>query len=150
MKVRKGCNTLYCHIYRAAMALPPDSRDAKRSGQLDRLGVLLSGLCAVHCLAGLALVSLLGIGSVGFGGILLNPAIHRIGLVLAVAIGVVTLGFAAVRHRRVDLLVLGSCGLGLMAAGILAPHGNAEALLTIAGVGLLATAHLRNLRAGHC
>lgn len=128
------------------MAFPPDSRDGNRSGQLDRLGVLLSSLCAVHCLAGLALVSLLGIG----GGILLNPAIHRIGLVLAVAIGVVTLGFAAVRHRRVDLLVLGASGLGLMAAGILAPHGNAEALLTIAGVGLLATAHLRNLRAGHC
>ena len=111
---------------------------------LDRAGVLLSSLCAVHCLAGLVLVSVLGIG----GGILLNPAIHRIGLLLAVGIGVVTLGLAALRQRRTDLLVLGGTGLALMAFGLIAPHGTAEAALTICGVGLLATAHVRNLRQG--
>lgn len=116
--------------------------------RLDQLGVLLSGLCAVHCLVGLVLVSALGIGSLGAGEVLLNPAIHRIGLVLAVGIGVVTLGFAAHRHRRPDLMVLGGTGLALMAAGLIAPHGSAEAVLTICGVALLATAHLRNLRRG--
>ena len=127
--------------------LPSPDLTPSRS-RLDRLGVLLSGLCAVHCVAGLVLVSVLGIGSLGAGEVLLNPAIHRIGLVMAVAIGVVTLGFAAHRHRRTDLLILGSIGLALMAAGLIAPHGTAEAVLTIGGVGLLATAHIRNLRRG--
>ena len=131
--------------------LPPEPtahRSRRDRPRLDKLGVLLSGLCAVHCIAGLVLVSVLGIGSLGAGEMLLNPAIHRIGLVLAVSIGVVTLGFAAHRHRRADLLVLGGTGLALMAAGLIAPHGLAEAVLTIGGVGLLATAHLRNLRRG--
>ena len=124
------------------------SPDSPERSKLDRLGVLLSGLCAVHCIAGLVLVRVLGIGSLGVGEVLLNPAIHRIGLVMAVAIGVVTLGFAAHRHRRPDLIVLGGTGLALMAAGLIAPHGTAEAVLTIGGVGLLATAHVRNLRRG--
>ena len=128
----------------------PDSPERSKLDRprLDKVGVLLSGLCAVHCIAGLVLVSVLGIGSLGVGEVLLNPAIHRIGLALAVSIGVVTLGFAAHRHRRADLLVLGGTGLALMATGLIAPHGSAEAVLTIGGVGLLATAHLRNLRRG--
>jgi len=39
--------------------------------RLDRVGVLLSGLCALHCLAGLMLVAGLGFG----GEVLLAPAI---------------------------------------------------------------------------
>jgi hypothetical protein len=59
--------------------------------RLDRLGILLSGLCAVHCVLGLVLVTLLGLG----GGALLAPEIHETGLVLAVIIGTATLDFCA-------------------------------------------------------
>lgn len=119
-------------------------RDAVLSirNRLDGLGVMLSGLCAVHCLLGLVLVTVLGLG----GGILLRPEIHQIGLALAVVIGVLTLGLSALRHGRTGPLLVGACGIALMAAAVITGHGPAEAALTIGGVALVALAHIWNLR----
>ncbi len=111
--------------------------------RLDRVGVLLSGLCVVHCLAGLVLVSVLGLG----GELLLSPAIHRVGLALAVGIGALTLGLGALRHGQRMPLLIGSAGIALMACALIVGHGVAEAAFTVAGVALVATAHIRNLRA---
>lgn len=119
-------------------------RDALLSirNRLDRVGVLLSGLCALHCLAGLLLVAGLGLG----GEFLLAPAIHRVGLALAIAVGAATLVIGVSRHRDPMPLQVGAGGIGLMIAALLVGHGTAEAVLTMAGVALLAWAHLRNLR----
>ena len=119
-------------------------RDAILSirGRLDRVGILLSGLCAVHCLLGLVLVAVLGLG----GEALLSPSIHRTGLAVAVLVGIVTLGLGAMRHGRMGPLAIGACGIALMAAGLTVPHGLPEAALTIAGVALVALGHMRNLR----
>jgi hypothetical protein len=111
--------------------------------RLDRAGVLLSGLCMVHCLAGLVLVSVLGLG----GEALLNPAIHRIGLGLAVVVGAITLGLGAIRHGQRGPLLIGAAGIALMASAVIIQHGPREAFLTIVGAALVATAHIRNLRA---
>jgi hypothetical protein len=94
-------------------------------------------------MAGIFLVSILGIG----GGALANPAIHRIGIVLAVLIGATTLGMNALRHGRTGPVVIGMAGLALMTLAIFVGHGNREAVLTISGVTLVATAHIRNIRA---
>ena len=110
--------------------------------RLDRAGVLLSGLCMVHCLLGLLLVSVLGLGS----GLLLSPRIHEIGLVLAIAVAVITLGLGIARHKRPGPLLIAACGIALMAVALAIGHGSGEAVLTIAGVALLAFAHIRNLR----
>lgn len=110
--------------------------------RLDRLGVVLSGLCMVHCLAGLIVVGMLGLG----GGVLLAPAIHRFGLVAAMGVAAATIGVNAVRHGHRLPLALGLCGLALMALAVASDHGPAEAVLTIAGVALVAGAHLVNLR----
>jgi hypothetical protein len=119
-------------------------RDALLSirGRLDRFGVLLSGLCALHCVAGLLLVAGLGLG----GQFLFAPVIHRVGLALAIAVGALTLGIGVVRHRDPRPLQVGGAGLALMAIALLVGHGAAEAVLTIGGVSLLAWAHWRNLR----
>ncbi|MCJ2187486.1 MerC domain-containing protein [Novosphingobium beihaiensis] len=111
--------------------------------RLDGAGIILSGLCMVHCVLGAVLVGVLGLG----GGALLSPAIHRVGLVLALAIGLVSLGFGVMRHGRAGPLVVGGIGLALMGTAIMAGHGLPEALLTIAGVSLVAFAHIRNLHA---
>ena len=111
-------------------------------GRLDQLGVVISGLCLVHCLAGLFLIGALGLG----GGVLLNPAIHRFGLLAAFVVGVMTIGSAAIRNGQRLPLALGSAGLALMAAAIANNHGAAEALLTICGVLLVASAHILNIR----
>jgi MerC mercury resistance protein len=111
-------------------------------GRFDRLGVLISGLCAVHCVAGLFLIGVLGLS----GGVLLDPAIHRFGLVAAFVVGVMTIGVAALRQGYRLPLALGATGLALMAAAIASDHGSAEALLTICGVLLVASAHIVNIR----
>lgn len=110
--------------------------------RLDGLGMVLSGLCAVHCLLGLLLVTVLGLG----GGIFLAPEIHETGLALAVGIGVLTLGLGALRHGKTGPLLIGAVGIALMASALAVGHGPAEAVLTIAGVALVALAHIRNLR----
>ena len=110
--------------------------------RLDRFGIMLSGLCAVHCLLGIVLVAILGLG----GEALLAPGIHRAGLALAVVVGSVTLGLGALRHGQLAPLAIGGCGIALMAAGLTVPHGAPEAVLTIAGVALVAAGHIRNLR----
>ena len=122
-------------------------RDAMLSirGRLDRFGVLLSGLCALHCLAGLLLVAGLGLG----GQFLFAPVIHRVGLALAIGVGAVTLVIGVIRHRDPKPLQVGGAGLALMTVALFVGHGPEEAYLTIAGVTLLAWAHWRNLRLGN-
>lgn len=113
--------------------------------RLDRIGVLLSGLCLIHCVAGLFLVGMLGLG----GGVLLNPDIHRWGLAFALAIGAATIGIGALRHGRFVPLAVGGTGLGLMAGAVAVGHGNAEVVLTVCGVVLVAAAHVINMRHAH-
>ncbi|MFC4293886.1 MerC domain-containing protein [Novosphingobium tardum] len=110
--------------------------------RFDRLGILLSGLCAVHCLATLLVVVLFGVG----GGVLANPAIHEVGLALAIVVGSLAIGLGVYRHRNVAPLLIGGAGLSLMATALAARHGPVEALLTICGVALVAFAHWRNVR----
>ena len=113
--------------------------------RLDRVGVLLSGLCALHCLAGLLLVAGLGLG----GEYLLAPIIHRVGLALAIGVGAITLVLGVVRHGDPRPRQLGAAGLALMSVALVVGHGSAEALFTIVGVALLGWAHIRNLRHSH-
>lgn len=107
--------------------------------------MLLSGLCLIHCVAGLFLVGMLGLG----GGVLLNPDIHRWGLAFALAIGAATIGMGALRHGRFVPLAVGGTGLGLMAGAVAVGHGNAEVVLTVCGVVLVAAAHVINMRHAH-
>lgn len=112
-------------------------------GVLDRAAIMLSGLCVVHCLATTVVVALLA----SAGGLLLDPRIHETGLVLAVLLGAIALGSGYRAHRATAPLLLGGCGLALMAIGLFVPHGLAETGTTIAGVSILAIGHLRNRRA---
>ena len=110
--------------------------------RFDRVGIVLSGLCALHCVATLVLVAVLGLG----GGFLLNPALHRVGLALAIVVGGIALGLGISRHGRREPLMIGGVGLSLMTLALITGHGPAEAGLTIAGVSLVALAHWRNVR----
>lgn len=114
-------------------------------GRLDRAGVMLSALCAVHCLASIAIVSALGIG----GTFLLAPIIHEVGLALAMVIAAVAIGYGALRHRRAAPFVTAMTGLSFMGGALAVPHGYEEAILTIIGVGLVSLGHILNLRHAH-
>jgi hypothetical protein len=111
-------------------------------GRLDRLGVMLSCLCLIHCVAGLVLVAGLGMGAT----FLLNPDIHRFGLVLATVVAGVAIGIGAIRHRRAGPFVVAMTGLSFMGGALAVGHGYEEAVLTVIGVILVAAGHILNLR----
>lgn len=111
--------------------------------RFDRLGLALSSLCVLHCLLSIALVSILGLGS----QFLLAHEIHEYGLVLAVIVAAVAIGWGAFMHRRAGPLIVALMGLGFMGGALAMPHDYRELLLTIIGVSLVAMAHILNLRA---
>ncbi|QZH76419.1 MAG: MerC domain-containing protein [Erythrobacter sp.] len=111
-------------------------------GRLDRAGILLSALCVLHCIAGLVLVAGLGLGA----GFLLDPVVHKVGLLLATLVAGVAIGIGAVRHRRAGPFVVAMMGLSFMGGALAVGHGAEEVVLTVIGVGLVAAGHLLNLR----
>ena len=111
-------------------------------GRLDRAGMLLSSLCAVHCVLGIVIVAGLGLG----GSLLLEPIFHRIGLLLATVIAGVAIGIGAIQHRRAAPFVVAMTGLTFMGGGLAVEHGVEEAVLTVIGVSLVALGHVLNLR----
>ncbi|MXO91451.1 MerC domain-containing protein [Pontixanthobacter aquaemixtae] len=110
--------------------------------RLDRAGVVLSGLCVAHCLLSILIVSALGIG----GELLFAPAIHRIGLALALVIAAVAIGWGAIQHRRAAPFVIAMMGLTFMGGALAVPHGVHEVVLTVIGVTLVSIGHILNLR----
>lgn len=123
---------------------PPASRTSLRR-RFDQVGIGLAGLCAVHCLLTIVVVSVLGLG----GHFLLTENIHRIGLALALGVAAIAIGWGLMRHRRPLPFVVASFGLALMAAALAVPHGAGEFVLTLVGVALVSVAHWLNLRAAH-
>lgn len=110
--------------------------------RLDRTGIALSALCAVHCVLSVVLVSVIGLGA----GALLDPAIHRIGLLVATLVAAVAIGWGAVKHRMAAPFVVAMTGLTFMGGALAVPHGVEEAVLTIIGVALVSLGHILNLR----
>lgn len=111
--------------------------------RLDHAGIALAGLCAVHCLATLLIVSALGLSS----HFLLAESIHHTGLWLAVIVAAVAIGWGYLRHRRFAPFAVAGAGIALMAGALGMDHGAGELLLTLAGVTLVSAGHVMNLRA---
>ena len=115
----------------------------ERRGVIDRLGIALSGLCLVHCLASAIFVALLA----SAGGVFLDPRFHEFGLVIASALGVVALGLGIRKHGFMMPAAIGGLGLGVMAGALSLPHGPGEIVYTVVGVSILALGHDLNGRA---
>jgi hypothetical protein len=114
-----------------------------RNGVMDRLAIALSGLCVVHCLASAVFVTLLA----SAGGLLVAPAIHEVGLTMAIMLGIVALGRGVMEHDFMMPSAVGSLGLGVMAGAMTMEHGVAETVYTVVGVLILALGHDLNRRA---
>jgi hypothetical protein len=120
-----------------------------KDGLWDRIAVLISGLCLVHCISTMVFVALLS----SVGGMFLNPLIHEIGIGIAIALGMFTLGRGVIDHGYIMPAAIGGLGLGMMMGAITighdGNHGGAEVLYTMLGVGVLALGHDLNYRATH-
>ncbi len=113
------------------------------SGWLDRLAIGLSGLCLAHCLGTAVFVAIVS----SAGGMLLHPAIHEVGLTIAMIFGAIALGQGVLRHGYAVPAWVGSLGLGVMAGALTMEHGEAETIYTIIGVLIVALGHDLNRRA---
>ncbi|MEO0641962.1 MAG: MerC domain-containing protein [Pseudomonadota bacterium] len=109
---------------------------------MDQIGIGLGGLCALHCVATILIVSGLGIG----GHALLAPQIHEVGLLLAVLVAALATGWGAWRHRRLAPVAIAVVGLSFMSGALFVGHGPPEAALTIIGVVIVSLGHLMNMR----
>jgi MerC mercury resistance protein len=81
------------------------------------------------------------------GGFLVHPAVHEIGLTIAMILGAVALWQGVRTHGYVMPVWVGSLGLGVMAGALTMPHGGAETAYTIIGVMIVALGHDLNRRA---
>jgi hypothetical protein len=123
------------------MSQPSDS-----AHKLDRIAMGLSGLCLVHCVGTAILLGVLA----SAGGLLGQPIVHEVGLILAMTIGTIALGRGYFDHGVLLPAAIGGLGLGVMAFALSLPEGGHEPVYTVAGVMILAFGHHLNIRAkGH-
>ena len=111
-----------------------------KNGTMDRVAMMLSGLCLVHCLVTAVLLGTMST----VGGLLGSPLIHEVGLALALVLGIIALGNGIRRHGRFLPPSIGGLGIGAMTAALTLPHGGSEMVATMLGVALLATGHYLN------
>ena len=114
-----------------------------RNGAMDRVAIALSGLCLVHCLASAIFVAMLA----SAGGILLDPIVHEVGLVIAIGLGILALGRGIVEHGFMMPSAIGGLGLGVMAGSLGLGHEAGSTVYTVIGVAILALGHDLNRRA---
>ncbi|MDP3274822.1 MAG: MerC domain-containing protein [Deltaproteobacteria bacterium] len=113
------------------------------SARVDRLGIVASTVCAVHCALGFVLV-----GASGVGRVFANKQLEVIFVSFAVLLAVSALGLGARRHRRAAPLALGLCGIATLglSRGMEFRAEYVEVLLSLVGTSFLITAHVFNLR----
>ncbi len=111
-----------------------------RTSKLDRIAIAISGVCLVHCLATAVFLAVLA----SAGGMLGAPIIHEVGLTLAMLLGTVALGRGIFEHGFMMPIAVGALGLGVMFGALQLPHDGSEAMVTMAGVGILALGHRLN------
>ena len=116
---------------------------ARQYFTLDRLGIALSTLCLVHCVATVAAVALLA----SAGGALGADWLHEAGLGVAVILGAFALGRGISEHGYMLPSAIGGLGLGVMGGALALPHGASEIFATMLGVAILGLGHRLNAMA---
>ena len=110
---------------------------------IDRLAIGVSGLCVVHCVASAVFLTMLA----SAGGLLLDPIVHELGMMIALVLGIAGLGRGILVHGFMLPAAIGSLGLGMMAGALTQDHGGLTTIYSVAGVLILALGHDLNRRA---
>jgi hypothetical protein len=110
----------------------------------DRRGILVAGLCFIHCVAGPALLAFAGFSSaIGF-----SEKIEPVFVASSIAFGVAALVPAyRKKHGRPACLVLFACGIAcLLVRKHFEFRAAAEGVATVIGATLIVCAHALNVR----
>jgi peptidoglycan/LPS O-acetylase OafA/YrhL len=115
------------------------------SMQADRLGMIVSALCFVHCVLTLVAVSLLSVGAHYLPS---EERVHRILAAFVAALGSLAIFFGYRRHRRSRVLLLMGSGLFLIVTGAYLgnrlPSHLSEVAVTMMGSCFMIAGHFLN------
>ena len=117
------------------------------SKYFDRVAILLSTICIVHCLAMPFVIALLPVAAFAFGG---DGHFHSLMLWFVVPTSVLGFGLGLRVHRRFDIVAMGAVAIAVLAASAIWGHSewdpSVEVVVNVASSVLLAAAHWRNFR----
>ena len=121
----------------------PNKRVTTTQYLLDKTGIWMSALCAVHCLVLPVLLSMSVFSGLAF---MENERIENMVLIISAVVGAASLIPAALRHhRKFTPIFLLLCGFLMIAFGKFLFH-EFESVLTSSGAGLVALSHYVNFR----
>lgn len=122
----------------------------EQTDRWDKLGMTLSGICAVHCLV----TPFLAFAAPLMGEVFEQPWVHLLMAIFVVPVGIFAFYSGFQHHKKKYILVLGYVGLALIATGLGSPLLRFNLLghdiLTMSGSAFLITAHTLNRRACLC
>lgn len=117
------------------------------SKYFDRVAIVLSTICIVHCLAMPFVIALLPVAAFAIGG---DGHFHSLMLWFVVPTSVLGFGLGLRVHRRIDIVAMGAVAIAALAASALWGHSewdpSVEVVVNVASSVLLAAAHWRNFR----
>ena len=118
---------------------------SRRRALLDKVAVLLSGLCLLHCLLLPFVIAVLPfLGQIG------DDHFHQELLLFVVPVSVVALTVGFRRHGHAEVLLFGGLGLAVLIIGGTFIHevygAMVDRLMTVTGSMILAGTHYRNYR----
>lgn len=113
----------------------------------DKLAILLSLMCAIHCLALPALLVMVpSLTALQLD----NEAFHMWMVIAVLPSSIYALTLGCKQHKRYRLLILGSIGLALLVLALALGEARigevGEKALTVIGAGLVAVGHWFNYR----
>lgn len=114
----------------------------------DKLAILLSSLCVVHCIATPILIIVLpALGSLVSDN---HEVFHQVLLYFVIPVGLFALYAGYRHHRRLPVFLIGLAGLVLLAVAAFVVHDMwgevAETIVTVFASLLIIVAHLFNFR----
>ena len=119
------------------------------SRYFDRVAIVLSTVCIVHCLTIPVVVAVLPVLALTWG--LTDAHFHTFMLWFVVPTSVLGFAFGYHAHRGAAIVLLGAVAIAVLAFVALRAHGvwtaPAETAVNVAASLLLAVAHWRNFRA---
>jgi hypothetical protein len=141
---------------RAASATPPatgaapvTAETARRMRWLDAFGVVVSGVCAVHCVVVAVFLATLPLAG---AALISDPRVETTFIGAALVLGAVSLGLGFGRvHRDPRPLSAFGVGVGLLlgARSAVAPNSAAEVAIVVAGAACITVGHWWNRRLLH-
>ncbi|KYG65418.1 hypothetical protein AZI87_12830 [Bdellovibrio bacteriovorus] len=122
----------------------------EKTDRWDKIGIFLSSLCALHCLATPLLVLALPV----LGEFFHQEWVHLVMALFVVPVGLFAFWSGYKHHNQMKVFALGVVGLTMVGGASLLPHEWVEVyehdVVTILGSIFLITAHILNRRACLC